>query len=267
MKRSSIFALVATLAAVLSAAAQDDVNGRPFWFDFNIAQHAGLGKWSDTGIGNDGLPGASLTEFRGTFNLRFARRLNGYVDMGFGIMPAPSLKSVTDFKRLPMPNSGTQYYLREVVSESGEQRGSVHFKMGFGLTGAIRATEKLTVLPSVGMGMLSMPRRECELILKEQGTNMQYTAKYRWGTEDFGMYDEEYARAETLGYFAGRLNFRYRLRDGMGLLFGLEYTGFFDTMNFYGSYRNTFNANVQRDMAAEGRRMNMLGVSLGVSFR
>jgi hypothetical protein len=46
----------------------------------------------------------------------------------------------------------------------------------------------------------------------------------------------------------------------------MEYTWFLNTLDFYGRYTNTFNANVQRDFIVKGEKMNMIGVSVGISF-
>ena len=62
--------------------------------------------------------------------------------------------------KIPMPYSGTQYYLREILSELGSDKTSAHFKMNFGLFGKIPANKKLTVMPYFGVGFITMPQRK-----------------------------------------------------------------------------------------------------------
>jgi hypothetical protein len=266
-----IFALVATLAAVQPVAAQHrTTNGqmaaeKNHWFDFQVAQHVALNKWSATDYGNAGLPGGAMTEFRGAFNVTlFKSPVSLFVDMGVGVMPASPMREF-DLGRMPKPTNGTQYYLREVKSQRGIEGASSHFKIGTGLAGNIRATDRLTVMPALGVGTLYGSRRGYEVELKEQGTNMQYTATYSWARDEEREY--EYDNSESLGYLSGRLNFRYSLNGRTNLIFGLEYTHMFDTMNFYAHYRNVFNGNVQRKTMVAGQRMNMIGLSIGLSFK
>jgi len=69
-----------------------------------------------------------------------------------------------------------------------------------------------------------------------------------------------------LGYLTGRLNFKHRISQKSILQFGLEYMWFLNGIDFYGKYTNTFNANIQRDFRVKGNKINMFGVSVGLSF-
>ena len=178
--------------------------------------------------------------------------------MGVGIMPASRMNSF-DLERMPMPYSGTQYYLREMRSESGSGDASAHFKMTVGLFGKIPSGEKLTVMPYFGIGLLSMQQRRYEMLLKEHGSNMQYETTYIWNRLDVS------DNPATLGYLTGRVNFKFK-RSKSTLMLGLEYTRFFNTLNFYGQYINTFNANMERSFSIKGNKMNMIGLSVGTSF-
>lgn len=256
-----VVALVATQG--LSAQTRQIRNrGIKSWFDLQLVQHIGLNKWSDAGYADDALPSASLTELRGVFNFYLAGpKFGGFADLGLGVMPAPDMRSL-DLERLPMPHSGTQYYLRETLSESGADAASVHARMTLGLFGNFKMADKLQFMPYLGVGALSMSRRNHEVILKEAGSNMQYHTTYTWAASD----DRD--RSNMPGYVTGRLNFRYRIGNTHScLLLGLEYTLFFDSMNFYAKYANTFNGNVRRSMKVTGNRMNMLGISVGLAFR
>ena len=265
MKKIILLLIIAVVSVPsLSAQSYKLKREKPCWFDFQIAQHIGLNSWSDVSYISDGLPAASITEIRGAFNFYLANPIFGaYIDMGLGIMPAPNMRSFTPGK-MPMPNSGTQYYLREMVSESGPNKASAHFKIDAGLFGDIKATDRLNVMPYLGIGGITMSRRSFEMILKESGSNMQYNASYMWGRN---VGQESYSDSEMLGYVNARLNFRYKISARASLLFGLEYTYFFDTIDFYGKYSNTFNGNVQKSITVEGNNMNMLGLSIGLSFR
>jgi hypothetical protein len=168
-----------------------------------------------------------------------------------------------DIERMPMPHSGTQYYLREILSEYGSANTSAHFKMTFGLFGRIPSYENLTIMPYLGVGALTMPRREYNIVLKEHGSNMQYETRYIWNYLSGYNYEEPV----SLGYLTGRLNFKYRLSQKTNLLFGIEYQWFMNTLDFYGKYTNTFNANIERDFSVKGNRMNMIGIAVGISFQ
>ena len=252
MKKATILFL--TIALTQSILAQDSVTeSKMIWLDLRIAQHIGLNSWSGAGYINDGLPATALTEFRGTLNM-----INSYVgvfaDMGIGIMPAPKMKTFS-LDRMPMPHSGTQYYLREMLYESGSVKASAHFKMTFGLFGNLPANENLSIMPYFGIGFIIMPQRKYDMILKEHGSNMQYRTTYIWN-------QTKYDNAATLGYLTGKLIFSHK----SNFLLGLEYTWFMNTLDFYGKYTNTFNANIERDFKVKGNNMSMLGVSLGLSF-
>lgn len=258
--------IIAVLAAAQSVSAQrPKADDKRLWIDLQAVQHIGINKWSGVGYVNEGLPPASMTELRGVLNFSpyTVPWLKFFLDMGVGVMPAPAMK-VSDIVRLPMPNSGTQYFVREMLSESGDDGASARFRIAAGLFGELHATEKLSIMPYLGAGGLSMPGRSYEMILKEEGSNMQYRTKYTWGMKP---YDDYEPNGEMMGFMTGRLNFRYRVGEQLSLLLGLEYTHFFDSVNFYGRYSNTFNGNVHRSVKVKGNKMNMLGVSLGISFR
>jgi len=251
----------------LSAQTNHDIyqgKEKVWFFDFQIVQHIGLNQWSNTGYANDGFPTAALTEFRGVYSHYFVFSypyVGFFADMSLGLMPSPEMKSL-NLDRMPMPQNGTQYYLREILSESGNNSTSAHFKMTFGLFGNIPVNKKLTIMPYLGVGTLTMPAKRYDAVLKEMGSNMQYETIYRWNSIDNNGYDD----AQPLNYLTGRLNFKYKLSDKSSLLLGLEYLWSFNTLDFYGKYTNTFNANIEREFTIKGNKMNMLGISAGISF-
>ncbi|MCL2649821.1 MAG: hypothetical protein FWD60_02195 [Candidatus Azobacteroides sp.] len=255
--------LILNIVLIHSLSAQNNrVEEKRSWFDLQATQHIGLSEWSSADYANDGFPTTALTEFRGVCNFYIAHpHIGGFIDMGVGIMPAPGMRDLS-LNRLPMPYNGTQYYLREVLSKSGNGNTSAHFKMTFGLFGNIPASEKLAIMPYFGIGFITMPQRKYEVILKEDGSNMQYQAVYSWNYKD----TDGYADPSPLGYLTGRLNFKYKLSEKSSLLLGLEYTWFIDTLDFYGKYTNTFNENIQREFSVKGDNMNMLGISVGISL-
>jgi hypothetical protein len=102
-----------------------------------------------------------------------------------------------------------------------------------------------------------------EVLLKEQGTNMQYHTIYVWNCKNN---NDDRTVATQLGYVTGRLHFKYKFSHKSSLFVGLEYSWFLNTLDFYGRFTNTFNANVQRDFTVKGEKMNMIGISLGVSL-
>jgi hypothetical protein len=136
--------------------------------------------------------------------------------------------------------------------------------MTLGLFGKIPANEKLSVMPYFGIGFLTMQQRKYEVILKEQGSNMQYQTLYVWNCKHGNEYG--YDKPTHPAYIVGRLNFKYKFSQKSSLLLGLEYTWFLNTLDFYGRYTNTFKANIQRDFNEKGEKMNMLGISVGISF-
>jgi len=261
MKKFIILFLTLVLTYTLTAQTTPTRHKIP-WFDLRVTQHFGLNSWSNAAYVNDGLPATALTEFRGTFNIAFIKRYAGiFTDIGLGIMPAPKMQ-LLNMERLPMPYSGTPYYLRETLSETGNISTSTHFKMTFGLFGRIPANENLNIMPCFGLGFLTMPYRKHEIMLKEEGSNMQYRTIYLWNSEG----RSEQAKTTPLGYLTGRLNFKYKLSQKSDILLGLEYTWFLDTIDFYGRYTNIFNANIEKDFVVQGNKVNMFGVSVGISF-
>ena len=265
MKKYIIFALIIALTQV--AFAQDETStkvkttDRRIMFDLQIMQHIGLHQWGEDYI-NEGLPKAMITELKSTFNLYLARPYFGiFLDMGMGFMPAPKMKSL-NLDILPMPHNGSQYFVREVISKTEKTGTTTHFIMNFGFFGKIPATEKFSILPYFGIGFFTMPQRKYEIVLKEQGTNMQYRTVYIWNTKG----ENGNNRSNLPIYLLGKLNLKYKLSQTSSLLVGLEYTWFLNTLDFYGKYTNTFNANIQRDFIVKGEKMNMLGISVGLSF-
>ena len=249
---TSLFSIVLTYTLSAQNENTSKIRG---WFDFQASQHIGLNQWINIGYVNDGLPGTSLTEFRGVLNL-LDKHFGFFADMGIGIMPAPKMKSL-DLSRMPMPHHGTQYFLRETLQETDKNSASAHFKMTFGLIGKIPTNkENLTIMPYLGLGFLTMPKRTYDVVLKENGSNMQFQTTYIWNHND-----NEYNNNSPLGYLNGRLNFKYR-----NILLGLEYTWFFSTIDFYARHTNTFNANIERDFNVKGNKLNTLGISVGISL-
>lgn len=238
--------------------------GKKGWIDLQAVQHIGLNSWNDTGYAKDGLPPTSVTEVRGAVNFFIVNRVVGaFFDMGVGITYAPDMKSL-DLDKMPMPHSGTKYYLREVYSESGPTKASAHFKATTGFFADFRSTDKLNVMPYLGIGMMTFRNREYVIALKEDGSNMEYNTSYFWG-RDSSDYDD--AGTTVLGYITGRLNFRYKTGSATSLLFGLEYTWFMNDLRFYGKHANAYNGNVQRSFTVKGNNVSMLGVTVGISFR
>ncbi len=252
------------VAAVQSLSAQNyEARDKRFWMDFQVAQHVGLNKWNDTDYANAGLPTASITEFRAVFNFDPFRQswFRFFADLGVGVMPGSDLKK-SEFGRLQMPNSGTRYYIREKSREAGSDASSGHLRLTWGMSGEFRAADRLSVMPYLGAGAFAMTGTSYRMVLKEDGSNMQYDATYRWSAGP-----EEYGTDDMMGFLTGRVNLRYKVGPRSSLLLGLEYTHFFDSVDFYGRYTNSFNSNVQRSFREKGNKMNMLAVSVGISFR
>jgi len=267
MKKYIILALITILVQSLYAHDSDSTVKiktieRRFWFDIKFTQHIGLHPWGESYL-NDGLPKAMISELSTSFNLYLARPYFGiFVDMGVGFMPAPKMKSL-ELDKLPMPRSGIKYYSREILSEHGNTGTTTHFTMNFGIMGRMPITEKLSLLPCVGIGFMTMSQRKYEVLLKEQGTNMQYNTVFAWnGTSG----DEDSHSTKTLASLTGRLVLKYKLSRKSSVFLGLEYKWCLNSLYFSARYTNTFNANIQRDFVIEGEKMNMLGVSVGVSF-
>jgi hypothetical protein len=181
-------------------------------------------------------------------------------------MPAPKMKSL-DLNRMPTPFGG-QYFLREVLSESNENTATPRFKMTFGFVGRIPTDyEKLTVMPYLGIGFLTMQTKKYDVILKENGTNMQYETRFVWRYDESDKDNYEYNKKNSpLGYLNVRMNAKYKYSEKTNILVGLEYTRFFSSIDFYGRHVNMFNHNIYEHIIVEGNKMNMLGLSVGISF-
>ncbi|MDR2968561.1 MAG: hypothetical protein LBV32_03025 [Tannerellaceae bacterium] len=262
MKRNLLL-LIALIActALLRAQEQRESNGgklRPR-IDIQLVQHIGLDAWSDAGYVTDGLPPVQMTEIRGVLGLHVKPAFNLFGDMGIGITPASAMKSF-DLGRMPLPNSGTGYYLREMLSETGTGKTAAHFKMTAGWFGNFRVGERCRIMPHAGLGVLSMEGRSYEMILKEDGSNAQYRTTYAWG-RDFD-YDEDYPEVLPMGYLTGRVNVQFPLTRKLDLMLGLEYTHFLTEINFQTRYVNTFNENIRKDITVKGNRANMIGLSV-----
>ena len=264
MKRFCGILFLMTMASLLLPAQEIEfekirIEDKNCWFDLQVTQHFGLDRWSEADYVHDGLPRNTLTEIRSAFNLYVVRPYVGvFIDLGIGIMPTPAMRSLK-LDRMPMPYQGKRYYLREILSEEGNTGASAQFKMTYGVFGKIPVNESFNIMPYFGVGFLSMPQRKYEVLLKEDGSNNQYRAKYFWNSD-------EYETSPSLGYLTGRLNFKYRFSQKISLQFGLEYTWFLNSPDFYGKFTNTFNENIQREFTVKGNKITMLGISAGISF-
>jgi len=262
MKKTSLFSMILLWGAV-SINAQDVPQAPKIpkgWFDLQIAQSFGFNDWNRIKFASDRLPRASsYTELRATANLYLIQRKAGiFGDMSVGMMPAPR-NGFSDPAAQATLTTGIPYYTKETTAENGYQTATGHFKMTYGIFGRITTGEKLSVLPGFGIGFMTISAPTCEVILKEQDTNMQYIARYQW----FGR--DEYSES-ALGYLTGRLRFAYHITPRQSLLFGVEYTWHFTRANFSETYTNYFNYNIVKTKTYEGNRLNMLGLSLGISF-
>lgn len=274
MKKTLTLLLLATLL-VPHAAAQNNYSGetpaytsntpRKYSFGLQLVQHAGLNRWSSETYVNRGLPAPLITELRGMLNISFNRYTGMFMDMGMGLMPAPRMKTL-DMNLMPVPYTGTQYYLRDTWSsyDNGNATG-VRFKMTAGLFGNIPTNHpNLTIMPFLGIGFMTMPQIRYEVTLKEHGSNMEYRTTYIFNSKYEG--GQNLQQQSSPGYITGRLNFRYNTPGMSHILFGLEYTRLINTIDFYGKHTNTFNANIGKEYSTTGNKVNLLGISIGMSF-
>ena len=232
------------------------------WFDAQIIESIGLNSWNKLEFASDRLPRLSSTDLRATLNMYIFRPVGLFGDLAVGIMPAPR-NGLSDPAARASLYAGIPYYTKELTIEEGYQTATIHYKLTVGLFGKIPANEKLSVFPYFGIGMMSISPPTCEAILKEQDSNMQYTASYQWFKKDsYG----NGSSVATLGYLAGRLRFAYHISPKFDLLFGLEYTWHFTRADFFETYTNYFNHNLVKTNQHKGNQVNMLGLSLGISF-
>lgn len=261
MKKISLLSTLLLMCSVLINAQEDTPQDRNAWFDFQIAQSFGLNDWNRIKFASDRLPRtSSFTDLRVAFNVYIVRPVGLFFDMGVGIMPAPC-NGLSDPAAQATLFTGIPFYTKEITVEDGYQSATGHFKMTFGLFGKFFATSKLSVSPCLGAGFMTIQAPTCEAVLKEHDSNMQYTALYQW----FGQ--KEYnPNPAVLGYFTGRLRFACEISPKLDLLFGAEYTQFFTRAGFSETYTNYFNHNIVKTKNYEGNRLNMLGLSFGISF-
>jgi len=264
MKKISLLPTLLLLCSVLINAQEDTPQKGNAWFDFQIAQSFGLNDWNRIKFASDRLPRASSsTDLRVTFNAYINRPVGLFFDMGVGIMPAPR-NGLSDPAAQATLFTGIPYYTKEVTVEDGYRSATGHFKMTFGLFGKISAADKLSVSPYLGIGFMTILAPTCEAVLKEHNSNMQYTARYQWfGQDDSGTGT---SNSTSLGYLAFRLRFSYHISPKLDLLFGAEYTWHFTRADFSETYTNYFNHNIVKTKNYEGNRLNMLGLSFGISF-
>ena len=264
MKKISLLSIILLLSAI-SINAQDIqlIQQTPKgWFDFQIVQSFGFNDWHRVKFASDRLPNtSSSTDLRLALNLLLIRKTVGiFGDMGVGIMPAPR-NGLSDPAAQATIATGILYYTKEKTVEKGSQTASGNFKMTFGIFGKIPVGEKLSVLPYFGTGFTSISAPTCEAILKEHDSNMQYIARYQWFDQD-----EYSSNSYPLTHLDFRLRFAYHISQKHNFLFGIEYTWYSERINFSETYTNYFNHNIVKTIHHEGNRLNMLGLSLGISF-
>jgi len=232
------------------------------WFDFRLSESFGLNQWNSLTFANDRLPRTSSTDLKVTMNVIMGGRKDGpfgfFIDMGVGFMPGARSNSLGD--NFPVPVPGTQYYVRDMFANNSGPDVNASFKMAAGFMGRIRTSSRLYVLPAVGVGFMTMALPQYDVMLKEQGTNMQYRANYRW----FGSGGEGGSVAP--GYLTGRLTFAWPVSTSARLLLGLEYTWIFTPATFSVTFTNDFNNAITKTFVTPGNKMNMFGVMIGIAL-
>jgi hypothetical protein len=252
---------VLLLSVCVLAKAQNEAPDRLSWFDLHIAQTFGLNDWNRVRFASDRLPRAvSSTELRMGISIYAIRPIGVFADMGVAIMPA-TRNGFSDPSEQASFYTGAPCYAREMTVEEGYQSASGHFKMTFGVFGEIQYRERLTIIPRLGIGLMTVAAPTCEAVLKEQGTNMQYLARYQW----FGQNENDGGGA-SLGYLACRLQCALKVSPKLNLLFGAEYNWFYTRADFSETYTNYFNRNNVTTKYYEGNRLHTAGLSLGLSF-
>ena len=68
-------------------------------------------------------------------------------------MPAPKMGSLT-MEQMPVPRSEKEYFVREILSESGNTGASTHLRMSTGFFAKIPVNDKFSVMQYVGIGFL-----------------------------------------------------------------------------------------------------------------
>ena len=229
-------------------------------FSLQIAQSFGLNEWNRVKFASDRLPSvASTTDLRLSLHLHIIRRTAGiFSDIGVGVMPAPR-DGFSDPATQAYIATGIPFHTKEITVENGYQTASAHFKATFGIFGKIPIGEKFSVSPVFGVGFRTISAPICEAVIKEQDTNMQYIARYQW-------FEQRENIEPTIGYLACRLRFAYHISPRNHLLFGVEYTWHITPADFSETYTNYFNYNIVRTTNHKGNQVNMLGLSLGITF-
>jgi hypothetical protein len=264
MKKVSLLLPILLLWGAVSVNAQviQITKARKAWVDFQIAHSYGFNDWNRLKFASDRLPGTSSTDLRATINVCVIQKTVGiFHDIGVGIMPAPR-EGFSDPAAQAALFMGAPFHTKEITVEEGNQSASAHFKMTFGVFGKISISDKFAVSPRFGVGFTTMSAPTCEAVLKEHDSNMQYTARYQW----LGMSKYDYDNSASLGYLAYRLCFSYQVSPKLNLLFGLEYTWHFTRADFSETYTNYFNHNITRTNHYRGNQLNMMGLSVGISF-
>jgi len=263
MKKRSLFSVILLWGAILINAQETpqtpNAPKKPvILFSLQLAQSFGLNDWNREKFASDRLPNiSSSTDLRFSVNLHIIRRTAGFFgEIGVGFMPAPR-DGFSDPAMQAANYAGIPFYTKEITLEDGYQTANAHFKMTFGVFGRISVSEKFSVTPILGVGFMTMKAPNCNAILKEQDTNMQYIAKYQW----FGQTEEP-----VLGNLSGRLRFAYHLSSRHHLLFGIEYNWHFTRADFSETYTNYFNYNIVNSKYHKGNQLNMVGLSLGFTF-
>jgi len=265
MKKVISLLFIILLWSAVWVKAQEVQNTREpnVWLDLQMAESFGLNDWNRVKFASDRLPNTSFaTDMRLTLNVYVIRKKAGlFHDIGLTIMPAPR-DGFSDPAAQATRYTGIPFHTKEITIEDGYQSSSAHFKMTIGLFGNFSASEKLSVSPRLGVGFMTISSPTCEAVLKEQDANMQYIARYQW----FGQADNNEEFGNLLGYLTYRLRFSCKTSSKIRLLFGIEYTWHFTRANFSETYTNYFNPNIVKTSSHKGNQLNMLGLSLGVSF-
>jgi len=266
MKKVSIISVI-LLWGVISVSAQvilytpkpPQIPKMPrIWFGIQVAQSFGLNDWNRVKFASDRLPGTAATELRGTLNVTIVRPIGMGIfhDIGMSILPSPR-NGYSDPAPQATLSLGTPFHTKDIRADNGYQTATAHFNTTFGLFWNNSVSPKFSIAPCLGVGLMTMTAPDCSAIIKEQDSNMQYIAHYRW----FDSMEEP-----VIGRLAGRLRFAYYLAPRRYLLFGIEYTWNFTRVDFSETYTNYFNYNLIKTNTYKGHRLNTLGLSLGVSF-
>lgn len=250
MKSKAIFALVLAACGWAAASGQQKTEwkDRRAWFDIQYVQTARLNDWNDVPYLEKQMPGRFSSNFRLAFNVNPVGGFDLWGGIEWGIS-YPKHRDRVSGSSFPM-TQGKEYYL----TDTGKIDGSMNLaSLSCGVSYSFKAGD-WRISPGLGLAWQYLVAFDYKVTLKEKYSNTVIEQNYYW---DGGA---------VIPCLVPRIQFAWKYDRHNSLLLGLEWRHALKTTDFNMTSTEVYSS-LRRTASLPGNRIDVLGVSVGISFR